>query len=63
MWWIMQLIKDIFHPLKQRKEENENNIYASLKHIVQTQKNKQSQNEEMYHIYHTREKEARSSKI
>ncbi len=29
-------VADLFHPLKQRKEEKENNIYALLKHIVQT---------------------------
>ena len=63
MWWIVQLPKDIFHPLKQRREEKETNTYALIKHTIPNLNNKQSQNEDMHHTCHTREKEARSRKM
>ena len=56
--------KDVFHTLKQRRQEKENyNTFVLIKHIVPSPKNKQLQNEDMYHIYNAKEKEERSRKI
>ena len=48
---------------KRREEEENCNTFVLIRHIIPSPKSKQSQNEDMQYICHTREKEERSRKI
>ena len=56
--------KDVFHTLKQRRQEKENyNTFVLIKHIVPSPKNKQLQNEDMYTFTMQRKKRRGQRKI
>ena len=53
---------NISFPKTKKGRKRKYNIYVLIKHIILNPKKKQSQNEDMYYIYHAREKEGRLRK-
>ena len=54
--WIMLLLKDLFHPLEQKMQEHENNIYVLIKHVSKPEEQEIAERGYVLHLPYKRKR-------